>query len=774
MNVVKLAQAKNVRRFKLLFVAAVLVISGGVFAFSGAPEAIRAANIIYSCKDSDGGKNPDVFGTLQLKNTITNVTKRIDDSCAGANIVFEGYCDPKNSKRYVQTQMKCSNGTCQRGRCVPNKPTSPSATSSITFVKDAASVAKVVLPGAQAVTLGSYTVDVSGSEFIPGEIGLSFVANNQNALTGNFTVKINGITVVASAASTISNSGTQLTTLSLATQPPLRVGRNTIIVEGNVASLAQNGTVLTTYLDLSKVRRNATGQSFYDPGFTPVASDSVTIQGGALSVSVDGPSDSQTVVGTTNVVLATIRLNTTQSTSGEDVKVSSLLIADMLSNGGSYSDIGNLRLYDEAGQPLATSNSSASNNAGGNRLNLMTAIIVPKTGERVLTLKGDILGGSGSHRFTISSPADITAVGRDTGTTVVPTLTAPSTGITLTIASSGGITVTPDNDSNNTPISHRIVYAGNSDVPVFSFRIRAGTEAIKIRSLRISVTGTVSQYDLSNIRLYRNSEANPMASAQQLVKSSTSPDVYYFTWTATDNLLADTIQPNSEVTIRVKANIGGGGQAVLGDSFRFGILNSSHISAVGVSSASVQSVNGVPVRANGLTHIAPFNVMVSADAPLSYSTIVQAVLAGTQLARVKIQNNGNSKVAISFMNFADYGMHQGQVNYSLKYSDQNSTNYTANTAIASSGNTYYTLEELGKQFEIDGGAYRFVTISVASLTGSQTGDSWQFGMPNLGMVQFTAKEVDLGYDADLSGTLSGSTKPIMAESNLQLGTVVKQ
>ncbi len=930
-------QSQTTTSLQLILAIALLAISGSA-AFVTAPSINVSSNL--TCKDTDGGNMPNVFGEIVITNKLTNVRKTVAaDTCISDLIISETICNAKEKSGHSTAPSKCSNGTCQKGVCVPTKVAPPLPVTSFNFLKHPSSTPITVLPSMSNVILGRFIARSTGAEVILGEIGLSFVVNKPNLLYGNYVVKLNGTPISTDAVTRIANSGSQLTTITLTTQRALPIGDNTITVEASIGSSAMNGGVILTYLDLSKIKQVGAGQMYYDPGVQSLSSDAVTVQTGALQVTTLPSPPAQTVeVGTSNVTLAMFELNAGTVSSGDDVKVTKLIFTDKLGGTAAFTNIRNLVLLDQSGNPLATSAATTVNSAA-TTFTLVNPLIVPKTGSLTLTLKGDVVGGTnGTHTFSISSVANVKAQEKSTGNLISPvlgtgagqmitlkvtpppvagagalrvtTLSTPpaqtvainstnvvlamielnalavssgedvriskvvvndkltgaaqfsdignlviydpngnpllTTGNTamnsattaftfvtpLAVPKSGSITltlkadiiggvggthtfsassqssdmvavgkvsgntiiptfgtgtgqpITIDNSSPNlafslvsgsnaSPSLSQNVILDQKNVPVFAFKMTALTEPIKLTSLKLTAAGKISPYDFVNIRLYRNNETTPFASASQLSPCTSSG--CSFTWLATDNLLPNPIQLGAPVTVYVKADIGPVGAAALGDSVVFSLTDATSVSAKGTVSGINANAQGLPIRSAGTLFINPFSVTMSPDYPSSGSSQTLAIINNSPIARFKITNNGTAKISLERIAFTDLGTHTGNTTlYSLKYSHQNSSNSPVNTAIASNNDGLnFNLPE--DKITIDGGAYRYITVSIANIGGAVSEDAWQLSIKPIDNVWFSALEADLGYDANGSGTLSGKTTHLYPDGgNQMVGAIVKQ
>lgn len=657
----------------------------------------------------------------------------------------------------------------------------------VSFNKDTTSPSSAVTPGSNGIVAAKFYAKPTGENMELRKIGLSLASSGALAttFTGSYTVKVNGQSVYSgSPATDLANNTSAATSLTLSTYPTLTAGQNNYItVEFNINSNATTSASFTVYADLLEVKRLVTND-IVDPATSVVNGNQISVQAGALKVTTLASPVAQTLVlGTSAATLATFELNAGTVSSGEDVRVSKIIVtATGSGTDPRATDIGNLVLVDANGNALATTGSTSAG-ATSTSFNLATPITIPKAGSVVLTLKGDVLANRNSGAdiltYSISAPAttDITATGKDTGNSATVTK-GTGTGQAMTLAATGSLTVSLVSGNNAAPAADQTVTVGATNVSVFAFKLTAQSEAMKVTSLKLTATGTLRTLnDFKNLALYQDNATVPFATAAQMTSASgagqTTSTAY--TWTATDNLLPAAVQPGAQTTIYVKADIGGAGQAVLGDSFRFNIAVAADVATKGASSGQTGSGSGTPT-VTAVTYIVPFNVSITGDSPSAGSSLTQAVIAGTQIGRFKITNNGNAKITINGIKFTDSGSHSGATtSYSLKYSDQNSTNYTQNTASSTQANSvdFSALSTQGTPFTIDGGAYRFVTVSILTPGATITGDNFQLSIAAIGDVQYTALETDLGYDAKNNGNLSDTSFTLYADGKPSLGTLVK-
>jgi hypothetical protein len=645
-------------------------------------------------------------------------------------------------------------------------------TGTLSFNKDVTSPSTAVTPGSNSVVLAKWFAKPVGENMELRQVSLAIVSSSP-VLTGSVTLKVNGASVWSGS---ISDNSAR--TLTLSTYPVLTAGQNSYItVESNIMSGVAGGTTVSSTLDLTQVRRLITND-IIDPTVNATAGNTLTVQAGALKVTtLATPVAQSVVVGTNGVTLANFELNAGSVSSGEDIKVTSIIVSDLVNSTtiATSSDIGNLVMYDASGNQVITTGSTAVNGVS-TTFTFATPIVIPKAGSVIITLKGDILQrtGAGTHTFSVASQTHVNAVGVSTGNSITGTNLTKGTGTgqTVTIVASGTVTLALVSGSGATPSADLVAAVGAPSLSVFAFKISAQNEPIKVTSLKLMATGTLNTANnIVNLRLYRNNESTPFATAGQMTLQSTTSTSY--TWTATDNLLPDVVMPGAPVTIYVKADIGSAGQAYLGDSFRFAINTTGDLVAKGASSGTSATVTGAPYG-TAWTYIEPFSVTVSGQAPASGSSLTQAILANTQLGTVKITNNGSAAVTITGVTFTDGGTHTGTTTtYKLMYSDQNTANYNANTA-SSSLNNSVNFTGIPTTFTIDGGSYRYVTVAIAALGSAVTGDNWQLSIAAIGDVDYTVSEIDLGYDGDNDGDPTNDTALAgIADGKPILGTLIK-
>jgi hypothetical protein len=636
---------------------------------------------------------------------------------------------------------------------------------SLIFNKSSDSPTAAVVPGAQSVELAKFYAKPVGESMELRKVSFYIQQGGTTPLTGTVYVKVNGSIVYSAAASGISTTTPIEVTLS--SYPVLYDVDNYITVEASISSNAgSSDSYQVKAFDLTQVKRLVTNDIF-DPGVGAVDGNSIAVKAAALAVTtLSQPVSSSVVVGTSQHEFARFELNA--QSGGEDVKVKKIVVTDTKSGGASYSDIANLQMYLN-GQPLTTTGSTATNGATVT-FTFSSPIEVKRDAPVVLSLKADVVGGTAgqTHKYHIAGIGDVEAVGAKTGNNVTPTVSG--NGQTMTIAS-GSLALSLVTGSGASPSVSQLVTIGSTNVPVFAFKLTSQYEAQKVYELKLTWDGTsLNSDDVVNLRLYKDNDPTPFATASQ-GSCSSNTCTYTFTWA--DNWGAGAVQPGSPMTVYVKADIGGQGAAKLGDNFKFKIASSTaDIKAKGAVSGSNSSVTGTPT-VTAVTYIAPFSVVVSGETPSAGSSVTQTVTSGTVIGRFKVQNNGSAQIRLTHVKFTDNGTNSTTTEtYKLWYSDENSSNYTANVGGTSTSTDFGAL---GTPITLNGGSYRYLTVTVENATGLASGDSFNLAVASLGDLKYSVDDADLGYDGNRDGnSSSGISAGLYVDGKPVLGTIVKQ
>lgn len=648
----------------------------------------------------------------------------------------------------------------------------------LSFNKDTTSPSTALTPGTNSVVLAKYFAKPTGENMELRKINLALTLSGgasvaTDILTGSVTVRVNGASVFSGSPSSISLVSSAPTAVTLSTFPALTAGQNnTITVESNIPSGALNGRTIVVSLGINEVHRVVTNDIVTTNLGNLIAANSISVQAGALKVTnLATPVASSVVPGSSDVTCATIELNAGAVSSGEDVKVSKLVVTDNLTGGATSTDFGNLVMVDSSGNQLSTSASTATDN-GTIAFNFTNPLLVSKTGASVLTLKCDVLTGTaGGHRFTVASSTAV-ATGATTGNNIVLTL-GTGNGQVLSVAGVGTLLASAVTGAGASPSIDQNVAVGTTQVPVFAFKLTAQNEPVKVTSLKLTASGTIqTANDLVNLKLFSSTDngatKTQFASAGQMNTNGGTASTS-FTWTATDNLLPAAVQPGTPVTVYVTADIGTGGSAVLGDSFVFKIAAAGDVVGKGASSGNAAS-NTTVVAVSSVSTIAPFSVVAASDSPLG--SLTQSIGAGTQIAKIKITNNGSAKVTIKSVKFTNTGSSAANADtYNLLMSDQGST-VAATAATGTVANAAGIISFPGTSITLDGGSSRYLAVSIGALNSSSTA-TWQLSVASLPDITYQVVGTDVGYAVNADGVLTTTSGSLFVEGKPVLGTLTK-
>lgn len=664
-----------------------------------------------------------------------------------------------------------------------NKVTINSGT--VSFNKDASSPTASVTPGSNNVLLAKYFAKASGENMELRKINVAVTNSGPKALAGTLYVKVDGAVVYSAAASTIdTNTGTN-TTITLSTYPVLKSNVNSYItVEANIDSTATSTNIYKAYVDLIEVKRLITND-IMDPAVTEASGNNISVQGSNLAVvNLATPIAQNVVAGTTNFEVCRIELNA--GNSGEDIRVNSVMLTDTLTGAAADSDVANFVMYDkETGQALQT---TASTNALSGHLVTFTfanALVVSRTMPKTLICKTDFVAGtSGSHKFAVTTTGSVVGYGKESGNSA--TITGPSgTGQAMTLQGSGTLTLSlVSGGPQGTPSNNQVVNIATTDVPVFAFKLSASNEDQKLTTLTLTASSTAAyslgSTDVINLRLYRNNDSQPFASGNQM---SCTSNTCSYTWTNSDNLLPSAIVANQPVTIYVKADIGGRGQAQATGTFKFYInATSTDLITKGAFTGATSTVAGTAL-ASGLTHIVPWNVAVEGVEPAANSTVEKTISAGTYVARFKVTNYGSGAVTVTNVRLADNGNHTGSTTtYKLWISSDGQDDYqngNSGAAVTTTGadftNHAYDFSGGMTTFTINGGSYRFLTVTInTASTLSAVGDTYSMAVASLGDLQYSLTEADYGYDNNGDADQSDTMTNVFMNGRPALGTFSKK
>lgn len=227
---------------------------------------------------------------------------------------------------------------------------------------------------------------------------------------------------------------------------------------------------------------------------------SVTPVGGSLTVSLasDTPAGVTTPKNASSVMLA--KYNFTAGSA--DALLTGLRIRRI--GVGSASDLANVYLYDSMGNRLTTGRTinNTTNLVEFNSLNWT----VPAGQTKALVLVGDFSNPSstgGQHSFELSDAASAVIAGNGTVSGSFP---VRGNVFTVGTTAAGRLDV----QKGTTPSNPNI---GTTDAEIANFKLTANTNDIEVRRVTLLQSGSVSNSDLSDLKLYQGSTVVATASA---------------------------------------------------------------------------------------------------------------------------------------------------------------------------------------------------------------------------------------------------------------------
>lgn len=264
----------------------------------------------------------------------------------------------------------------------------------------------------------------------------------------------------------------------------------------------------------------------------PIYVGSVAV-GGNLTVALasDTPAGVTVPKGASSVMLA--KYNFTAGSAAATVAGLSIRRVGV----GATSDFSNVYLYKADGTRLTTGRTinSSSNMVSFNSLNL----VIPAGQTMSLMLVGDINPSvtttGGQHAFEISDAAStvLSAAGTVSGS-------FPVRGNTFTIGTTSASRL--DVQKGSTPSNPQI---GSAEAEISNFKLVAGNNDIEVRRITLIQAGSVSNTDLSNLKLYQGTTVvatTPVLAGDKIVLNFNPPYV---------------ITDGSTRTFSLKATVGG-------------------------------------------------------------------------------------------------------------------------------------------------------------------------------------------------------------------------
>ena len=660
-----------------------------------------------------------------------------------------------------------------------NKQTIGSGSLTLTRASDSPSSA--VTPGATSVLLAKYTAKPTGESYELRQVSFGLDQDDVGSvsLSGTVVMKVNGVIVFSEGISSWDVDGTVLTK-TLSSYPVLTAGEDSTIEF--VVSISSSATASDSYFindfDFVQAKRLVTND-LVDPTTVTLDGLIIAINSGSLVVTtLATPVANSVVVGTNNFEFATIQLNA--QASGEDIKVTKIIVTDTLV-AGAYSHVTNLLMYkDSETSPLPTSASTATN---GNEVtfSFSTPVLVTKSTPVTLHLMGDVTNSTSTHTFNVSTStaSALTAVGATTGNSLThgSDITFAGNGQAQAIVTTGNLTISLLSGSGASPSITQVKAVGTSDEVVFAFKMTSQFEAQKITSLKLTATGTaLATTTLSNIRLFEGSNSTAVASAPQF--DTCDGTTCEITFTASDNILNNPV-PVAGVNIYVKADISAAGIAILGNDFKFKINSIGDVKVKGAVTASTSgTIAGTP-EASASTHIVPSIVTVAADSPTVATQVGTG--SGQKIAVFKVTNNGSFPIYLATstdaITFSNGGSASTSLTFALYASAAGGTNSDTTVPYRATSTSFGTSTTIpfdmtlitAANTKIDGGSWRYLTVKTNGVAANN--DTFQLAVSALGSIKYKVWESDYGFYGNAGTTLSDLIIDLYTDGTPSLETV---
>ncbi len=362
--------------------------------------------------------------------------------------------------------------------------------------------------------LGGFTVDLKGEAINVQTMNFDVTVDagsTSRTITNVTLVDQNGAVLAGPVdSSTLATSGGTNTDAITFSSVDLPVGVTTLYLKGQLDSnWVLNDTLAVSTqpsTDWSSAKGQTTGDNVTLPTATATA-NTMTVKTASLSAITltANPATRSIVAGATDYVFATINLDA--SNSGEDVKVTALVLEDTLGDAGDDAgDIDNVEIW--ANLSGGTTNDSVRGDVFETRvadaeqfvdsgasdetlsISLDNHITVKKNSSVDIAVVADLASGAttgDTHTISLDTDAgDVTAVGLTSGSSV--SVTPTGSGQTQTVAGSGTLTTSVDSSS---PIASLLLDNTTTEQTVAVFRLAASNvEDLDVDSLLLTSGNT--------------------------------------------------------------------------------------------------------------------------------------------------------------------------------------------------------------------------------------------------------------------------------------------
>ncbi len=487
--------------------------------------------------------------------------------------------------------------------------------------------------------LGAFTADIKGEPITVGSLKIHITETGAAADEADVTnVSLYDGNGVLLAGPIDGSTSTELTFSTV----ELPVGVTTLIVKGKLGSDFANGDTIvlstTPNSDWSDATGDDTGDSVTLPSSLATA-NTMTVQAASLSATtLTTPAARSLVAGTTDFIFATALLDA--SNSGEDVKVTALVLEDTLGDAGDDAgDIDNVEIWadlnssdsargDKYETRVADAEQFSDSGASDETLSITLDqhITVEKNTTVEIAVVADLASGAttgDTHRISLDTDAnDVTAVALTSGQTV--SVTPTGAGQIMTVSSGGTLTVTVDSSSPTAAL-----FTDNDEmVTVGILRLAAdNVEDLDVDSIKITDGG--SDTVVETYYLYHGST----------LLGSKTPVSGVAEFFLADGTLEVAANDHELVTVKADMNDVDTTGASNADTVQVTIAASGDIDTTGESGAAVDSTD----TPSGATHTIYQAYPVFAFEDVSSTVLTTS--ANYLVAKIKVSNPGNEDIS---------------------------------------------------------------------------------------------------------------------------------
>lgn len=520
--------------------------------------------------------------------------------------------------------------------------------------------------GGTGVVLGVFDYTASGEDInvTQTQIKLTPAGGGSAEDYTNVTIYDGDGSIVAGPQDGSTAAADTAETLTFTDAYTVPAGTTSYTVKANVSSNAVASETITASMPSGSITAKGassakttytTSSGTTVPPASAVTANTMTIQGPDLNViTAATPVGGNLVTNAQNQTFAHIDLDATAS--GEDVKVTSVMVQDSVGGTGAVADLNNLELWgdpdntddDDTSVRLETTNSTATNAA--------TVTFTFKTPLRVeggsisrLTLLADVVSGSGTeiHTFNVDgTSATVTSTGWTTGSDITEDYSG--NGQSQTLQPSGSLKVTKAADM----AAAAQLTSGTNGVEVMKYKFTSSWEPIDVTTIPLYLNDA-NVSDVAKVYVYVDGELvgstsgytfDPITQKVSVVLDSGTlvvpRDGYSYV-----TLKIDMGDKNSVTTSTTARTIGIGDET--GDGSDWGGAGSYNITATGQSSGatitatdidSVGDGSGNVYGSNNFTmHKGTLSVALASDSPAA----TQGAGAGKEVIRLVLTATGD-------------------------------------------------------------------------------------------------------------------------------------